>query len=347
MVKAILPSPLVTVIIPLFNAEATISDTIRSVLNQTYPHLEVIVVDDASADNSTPIANEFAGLDSRVKVVRKEINQGLNLARATGFAQANGDYLTFIDSDDTYTPDAIQTLVDLQQSTSADICMAGFLYCSEDLVPLDPQWITIQPESLPTEYSHEDMLRAFLVGWAAWPHNNNPTSACSKLFRRELLAQVDWNLCNYRLGEDDFFSLITFNLAFKSAVTNHIIYHIRVSPTSLSLNPNRTFIYQDTPITALRFFQNFAKLAAELLSPNFAPEIAARLLALFGFYRDLIIPAHLAVEKDQRIVELELANEEAQLKLNQLYNSATWKLGRMATWPIRTARRLSNKSRQL
>jgi len=277
---------LVSVIIPLYNAENTIAETIRSVLTQSYQNLEVIVVDDCSTDNSRAIAEQITAEDPRVKIISKTRNEGLNLARATGFGQATGEFVTFIDSDDAFTKDAITTLVGAQSQTGADIAMGGYLLCDENLTPLAPQPFPWQTHQGLTVYGHDEMLEAFLVGWAAWPHNNNPTIACCKLFRRSLLAQVDWNLSNYRVGEDDFFSLLTFNLAQKSVVTNQVIYNVRVTETSLSRQPNRNFSYQGAPITALELCQNFSRLAAQLLPQQLAPAIASRLFAFCTFYGD-------------------------------------------------------------
>jgi glycosyltransferase involved in cell wall biosynthesis len=95
--------PLISVILPAYNGARYLSDTIGSVLAQTYRPLEVIVVDDGSKDDSAEIAGSF----DHVRVLIQE-NQGVPFARNAGIAAANGDYLCFIDQDDTWLPEKVQ-----------------------------------------------------------------------------------------------------------------------------------------------------------------------------------------------------------------------------------------------
>lgn len=95
--------PLVSVVIPCFNQAPFLTEAIESALDQTYPHVEIIVVDDGSTDNTSEIATRYPG----VRCVRQE-NRGLAGARNTGLRRSNGEYLVFLDSDDRVLPDAIQ-----------------------------------------------------------------------------------------------------------------------------------------------------------------------------------------------------------------------------------------------
>ncbi|BFM39459.1 glycosyltransferase family 2 protein [Synechocystis sp. LKSZ1] len=95
---------LVSVIVPVYNVEVYLADTIRSVLAQTYPHFELILVDDESPDQSVAIAECFT--DPRLKIVRQK-NRGLAGARNTGIRHAQGDYLAFLDADDLWLPEKL------------------------------------------------------------------------------------------------------------------------------------------------------------------------------------------------------------------------------------------------
>jgi glycosyltransferase involved in cell wall biosynthesis len=96
--------PKVTVIIPVYNVEALVGATLKSVLQQTYPDFEILVVDDGSTDGSLAICQEFP--DPRIRIVRQQ-NRGLAGARNTGIRHAQGEYLAFLDSDDLWLPEKL------------------------------------------------------------------------------------------------------------------------------------------------------------------------------------------------------------------------------------------------
>ena len=95
---------LISVIVPVYNVENYIAQTINSVLNQTYPHFELLIIDDESPDRSIEICQQFN--DSRIKIIRQK-NRGLAGARNTGIRHAQGDYLAFLDSDDLWLPEKL------------------------------------------------------------------------------------------------------------------------------------------------------------------------------------------------------------------------------------------------
>ena len=96
-------SPLISILIPAYNAEKYISETITSVLNQTYSKFELIVVDDGSTDNTAKITENFCDNDTRVKLV-KQNNAGVSVARNTAFSISKGEYISYLDADDIWEP---------------------------------------------------------------------------------------------------------------------------------------------------------------------------------------------------------------------------------------------------
>ena len=90
---------LVSVIVPVFNREKEIDRCVKSILNQTYENIELILVDDGSADSSLAICESYSEKDQRVRVFHQE-NNGVSSARNCGIHKAKGEYLTFVDSDD-------------------------------------------------------------------------------------------------------------------------------------------------------------------------------------------------------------------------------------------------------
>ena len=118
-------NPTVSIIIPVYNAEATLRRCVNSVLKQEYADFELLLVDDGSRDASGAICDEFAAMDGRVRVIHKP-NTGVSDTRNTAIEQARGAYLQFLDSDDWITPDATRLLVRTAQTHSCDLVIADF-----------------------------------------------------------------------------------------------------------------------------------------------------------------------------------------------------------------------------
>jgi glycosyltransferase involved in cell wall biosynthesis len=95
----------VSVIVPTFNRGYILPDAIKSVLAQTYPHFEIVVVDDGSTDDTIEVVAKFK--DERIRVVRHSKNAGVSAARNTGLTSANGEFISFLDSDDLWAPDKL------------------------------------------------------------------------------------------------------------------------------------------------------------------------------------------------------------------------------------------------
>ncbi|MFJ8491510.1 CDP-glycerol glycerophosphotransferase family protein [Streptomyces sp. NPDC094038] len=109
--------PRFSVIVPAYQVQAYLPECLDSVLSQSYPDLELIAVDDRSPDACGTIIDEYAARDARVKALHLPENQGLGGARNAGMAQARGDYLLFLDGDDTLTPDALRAIADRIKET--------------------------------------------------------------------------------------------------------------------------------------------------------------------------------------------------------------------------------------
>ncbi|MBQ9945301.1 MAG: glycosyltransferase family 2 protein [Clostridia bacterium] len=104
-------NPLVSIIMPVYKVEKYLEAAVNSILNQSYPHFELLLVDDCSPDGSPAICDSLAASDNRIKVIHKPQNEGVSLARNTGLDNATGDYILFVDSDDTIEPDLIEKAV--------------------------------------------------------------------------------------------------------------------------------------------------------------------------------------------------------------------------------------------
>ena len=119
-----MPMPAISVIIPVYNTEPYLANSLASVHGQTFQDFEAIVIDDGSTDESASIARTIAEKDSRFRIVSQE-NKGLSEARNAGLDIAQGDWITFVDSDDMLAPNFLQSLFDAIMDTGADIACSG------------------------------------------------------------------------------------------------------------------------------------------------------------------------------------------------------------------------------
>lgn len=118
---------LISVIIPLYNYEAYIAKCLESILKQTYKHIEAIVVDDGSTDKSGFIADEYAKIDNRIRVIHKK-NGGIGSAVYEALKHVKGEYIAFLDSDDYMEIDAYENLLRVAKKEDADIVIYGVSY---------------------------------------------------------------------------------------------------------------------------------------------------------------------------------------------------------------------------
>ena len=123
--------PLISVIIPVYNAERFLYECVYSVINQTYSNLEIILVDDGSPDHCPDICDDFAEKDKRVKVFHKD-NGGVSSARNMGLDLAKGDYIVFLDADDTLKVDALEKLYFALTDHGCDISIGWKTCVTED-----------------------------------------------------------------------------------------------------------------------------------------------------------------------------------------------------------------------
>lgn len=119
---------MISIITPAYNAEKTIARTIQSALRQTYKDFELIIADDRSTDNTALIAQQYANLDSRVCVIKKDKNEGVAMARNAALDAAKGDYIAFLDSDDLWLPEKLEKQLAFMQKTRCALSYTGYWF---------------------------------------------------------------------------------------------------------------------------------------------------------------------------------------------------------------------------
>jgi teichuronic acid biosynthesis glycosyltransferase TuaG len=150
-------SQLVSIVMPAHNSRESLSESVRSVLAQTYSDWELIIVDDASRDGTLALARQFAVDHPRIRVLPLEQNVGVAEARNRGISAARGQYLAFLDSDDLWLPDKLQIQIDFMRSSGA-----GFSFAQYRRIGLDGS--LSQPVKVPRSVSYEGLLRGNSIG---------------------------------------------------------------------------------------------------------------------------------------------------------------------------------------
>jgi len=114
----------VSVIIPVFNLEGVLADTLKSILKQTYKELQIILINDGSSDKSAEICSEYAAKDNRILVINKE-NGGVSSARNAGLRAATGEFVMFVDGDDLLEADAVEVMLSNIDKFDSDMCLCS------------------------------------------------------------------------------------------------------------------------------------------------------------------------------------------------------------------------------
>lgn len=200
---------MLSVIVPVYDAEQYLHQCVDSIIGQTYNQLEIILVDDGSTDSSGRICDEYGAADSRITVVHKP-NEGLMMARRTGIEHAKGIYVTFVDADDWIRQDAYSEMV--KSADDCDIVACGiYRYHDQHTVRAE------MPGYVDRTYQRKDILEQ-IVPDMLWKKEKNDwnldPSLCTKLFKRELLLKEfrhAGNVSHY-YGED---AVIIFPLIFR------------------------------------------------------------------------------------------------------------------------------------
>lgn len=121
--------PLISIIMPVYNAECYLNQAISSCLNQSYQNIELILIDDGSVDKSIEIINNIINKDNRVKLFFTPTNQGPATARNIGLEKAQGDYITFLDSDDFIANDKLEKQLNFMLQNNLLMTHGNYTFC--------------------------------------------------------------------------------------------------------------------------------------------------------------------------------------------------------------------------
>lgn len=223
---------LVSVIIPVYNAERFLKECIQSVCNQTYRNLEILIINDGSSDDTHSIIDEYANIDSRIRSFSK-VNSGPSDTRNTGLETATGDYVSFVDADDWIAVNMIESMVREMNEKKSDLVV-----CEVNQFSNDPGDSTVRRrfQEMPTDdiTPSNQFLSRFISGefdYANW----------NKLYKRSIIEENSIRFdAGIRIGEDLLFNLVYLNHSSKQALLRQPCYHYRVHHGSLFHESKKT-----------------------------------------------------------------------------------------------------------
>ncbi len=232
--------PIISVVIPIYKVEKHLDRCIKSVINQTYKNLEIILVDDGSPDNCGNICDNYAEQDHRIKVIHKD-NGGLSDARNAGIKSATGEYIGFVDSDDYISEYMYEKLYELIEKNNADISCCGVSLCTKN---------SIRPQAIEEQTfvcNNEDAFRYMLEG-----KNMLNIWVWCKLYKREIFDKILFQ--RGKRYEDVFFMNDLIPIINTVAVTTHPYYYYVLRDESIT---NSDFVTDDLNIiTAYEICKN-------------------------------------------------------------------------------------------
>lgn len=267
---------LLSVIVPVYNVVDYVEECLNSIVSQTYRELEIIVVDDGSTDGSGTLCDVFSQKDSRILVVHQE-NQGLSVARNTGLGLCHGEYITFIDSDDTYgTPDVLeQNIRLLDENSHIDFVQIPFLHSDEkERRSVFPQIVV---------HDREERYKRFFL-------HDIIGSVWNKIYRASLISGLSF--IPGKIYEDQFFTSAVLGRSQGCILSDLGYYYYRIREGSIIRSEMTLQKYRDA------FHYIAFKLQTSLCETPKLYDYQLRVLASL-FYMYLAIPVCRQFYKEQ------------------------------------------------
>lgn len=268
---------LISVVVPIYNVEKYIENCIKSIINQTYDNLEIILVDDGSKDNCGKICDEYATKDNRIKVMHKE-NGGLSDARNCGLEISNGKYVIFIDSDDWIEKNMIELLYSNIIKANADISICEFVEEDEQGKVVSQKIYDNETVVFDSEGAIKDLIIQKTLTNHAW----------NKLYSKKIFNNVRYP--KGQLMEDISTTYKLFENSKKIIYQNTALYHYLQRSKSILGNITRRRIDdQDKAINERNeYLQNkYPQLIKEIEIDNLKNVKTLYYLAIIGNYKDM------------------------------------------------------------
>lgn len=217
-----------TVIVSGYNCEKSIKKCLYSILNQSYTNLQIIIIDDASEDDTFKICRKIANMDERVEIYRNHSNLGVSASRNTGLDHSKGDYITFVDTDDYLEKDMYKKLIEVFENPTIDISMCNFFmeYLEKDIrANKNSNYIYNKKELM-----NKIFLTDYFCGFV-W----NKIYKTSIIKKNKIFFKNNIHICEDLLFNCQYFSFIKKGFYTEDKLY-HYIQHAKSSYNSLNYN---------------------------------------------------------------------------------------------------------------
>lgn len=215
---------LISVIVPVYNAEKYLERSLSSIINQTYKSLEIILVNDGSTDDSLKILKQFQEIDGRIKIVN-QINSGVGEARNAGLNIAQGEFISFVDADDSLDSNFYTVLMDVQEIINADIVESG----AKVILGQDNIIYPYEKENKLSVFNNHDYIKNYL-------NFSLNVSVWGKIYKKSLIGNTRFLKLN--INEDFYFlwEIVKKTTVFCETLQTNYHYYLD-KPVSLSTAP--------------------------------------------------------------------------------------------------------------
>lgn len=249
--------PLISVIVPCYGVERYLNRCMESIVNQTLKDIEIILVDDKSPDNVPQICNKWALKDKRIKVIHKERNEGLGLARNTGLEVATGKYVAFVDSDDYISYNMYEKLYNKAIETSSDI-----VYCGVKHEIKEKCFIDINDFSVETTFYKRDLHKLSIRYFDSAQEPKLIMSVWHSIYKRETIGQTRFYSERLVCSEDLPFQIEIIQKANKVTYIPDTLYYYCLNNNSLSktFNFEKCFKYFSLAKIICKFYSDEEKI---------------------------------------------------------------------------------------
>lgn len=212
----------VSVIVAVYNAEAYLEQCLNSICKQTLQNIEIICVDDGSTDNSFSILEKYKQKDNRILIIQQE-QQGAGNARNHGLQYAHGVYLSFLDADDFFEIDFLESLYGRARQTEADIVVCEASEYDQKTGSIHKMAFSLRTENLPQKqiFSHQDMPNEIFNSFQTWAWN--------KLFRTTFIKDNGLKFQEIQRTNDLLFTCLALVLAEKITILERSFIYYRVN----------------------------------------------------------------------------------------------------------------------
>ena len=336
-------SPVVSIIIPVYNTEKYLRECLDSVLNQSLTEIEVLCVNDGSTDSSLEIMNEYAAKDPRVVVIDSE-NHGQAHARDLAMRQMHGKWVKFVDSDDLLPEGTLERQVSTAEADDVDILIHTIepFFESEELA----ERFKIFKDYYQLHGEYPGVLSGSEYLQQTCDNDDYRAEPPMRLFRSELLTK---NSLRFKLEisgtEDEFFTLLATLYADRVRVVNEVGYRYRIRENSTMTSPKSIKFLRSRFIVCGALREELAKIPPERMCPaagDYAARLENSLTQETANLRAQEIAPETAYDRYMFNV-IEGINPYHDKDIQAILKSPSYKIGRAATAPLRLIRDLLKK----